>query len=94
MIQTVHRSSITFLFRQERFVDGLVHEILDILNDHLNPEKREALDKFAIDTIPKFRIERKNIVLKLFDYADLCEKVRNSRKLLSLMQKTREIFFL
>ena len=56
--------------------DPLLGRILDIFHGHLNEQKRDPLDQHAIQTIPQFMFERKDLVIKLLNYAECCEQVR------------------
>ena len=53
-----------------------VNQILDILLNHLRDDGHNPLNIYTLQTVAQFMIERKDIILRLFEYALECEPVK------------------
>jgi hypothetical protein len=53
-----------------------LNQILDVLLGHLTKTENDQLDICSIRAIAQFMIERKDIIVRLLEYALKCESVR------------------
>ena len=67
--------TVDLLRRSYGIETALVNQILGILLDHLQREGVDPLDAHTVRAIAQFMIERKDLVIKLLDYARKCESV-------------------
>ncbi|UJR31150.1 hypothetical protein I4U23_018657 [Adineta vaga] len=57
------------IFKSYGIEPALVDQILDILMDHLIQSENDPLDVYTVRTIAQFMIERKNIIIRLLEFA-------------------------
>lgn len=67
--------TVDHLRRSYGIETALVNQILGILLDHLQREGVDPLDAHTVRGIAQFMVERKDLVIKLLDYARKCESV-------------------